>query len=71
VKPKGRDYAWGAFAILFGLLSAAGWVIRFVRTITGDVSLGAGLLSLVAGGLIAFWITVGAWRRTAWAQTPN
>lgn len=66
--PGFGDFAWAGFAVLFGLLSVAGLVIRLVRTIAGEVPVGVGVLGLVVGGLVAFWITVGAWRRTIWGR---
>lgn len=72
-RPQFRDYAWATFAVLFGALSAIGLVLRLTRTITGDVALPAGALGVLVGGTIAFWITMGAWRRTAWSEknTPQ
>jgi hypothetical protein len=68
VKPRGRDYAWATFAVVFGGLSAFGWLVRAFETITGNVPVAFGIAGLTIGGLIAFWITVGAWRRTIWGK---
>ena len=56
------------FALLFGALSAIGLVLRLIRTITGDVARPIGAFGVLVGGAVAFWITVGAWRRTVWSE---
>ena len=64
-----RRCCWRSFALAFGALSVIAMLVRLARLIDGRLALAPGAASLVVGGLISYWITIGAWRRSVSSET--
>jgi hypothetical protein len=71
VPPRQTEHAWSALAIVFGVLSILGLALQLVGIAAGDVGILAGVAGLVFWSLVSFWITAGAWRRSAWGRVTH
>jgi hypothetical protein len=70
-RARAKDFAWAALAIGFGGASLFSWGVAAFAVLMRKLALPTALFLLVTNGLFAYWITMGAWRRTTWGFRPG
>lgn len=60
-----RDLLWASLAVAAGALFVAA-LARAVAEIARNGSIRDALIVAALAGIVAFWVGVGAWRRTSW-----
>lgn len=66
-RPAVRDLLWAAMAVTVGCLFLAGLVAGVIDAIRNG-GIQDLVVVLIIGGPVAFWLGVGAWRRTTWGS---
>jgi hypothetical protein len=62
------DYAWAALAAVMAGCFALNIVGALILLVRGELGV---LIGAPVGLLFAYWIGVGAWRRTVWGRPPD